>query len=423
MNKLLKNLFLSAAMLGALSSQALAVDVEWWDFLGGGDGVRMKALIQKFNAEHPDIQIKATTLEWGTPYYTKVRTAVGVGEGPDIMTYHLSRLPLALTEGSLSEITDADLTAAGITKADFPEAAIKAASSDDGKLYAVPFDIHAIVAYYNKKALEGTGALDDKGNFTVKNLEEFNAVLAKAKEKGVKVPLSYQTVGGGGTWRVFYTLFSQMGGEFITNGEVLAGDNAAKAQKAIEIMADWRSKDLIPEQTEYEASVALFSAGDAAIHINGVWEVPTFKDLSTANKLGFEWGAVEIPQLLDQPATWADSHAFAIPANKSEDPEMRKAALTIIGWFEKNSLAWADAGHIPAYKPTVESAEYQAMQPNATYAPLAGHAVFDPRSTIAGVASPVYDAVDNFIAPAVHGQLTPADAVAEMKSSLQGMLK
>ena len=423
MTKLWKNLFLSAAMLGAVTSQALAVDVEWWDFLGGGDGVRMKALIQKFNAEHPDIQIKATTLEWGTPYYTKVRTAVGVGEGPDIMTYHLSRLPLALTEGSLSEITDADLTAAGLTKADFPEAALKAASSDDGKLYAVPFDIHAIVAYYNKKALEGTGALDDKGNLTVKNLEEFNAVLTKAKENGVKVPLSFQTVGGGGTWRVFYSLLSQMGGEFITNGEVLAGDNAAKAQKAIEIMADWRSKDLIPEQTEYEASVALFSAGDAAIHINGVWEVPTFKDLSAANKLGFEWGAVEIPQLLDKPATWADSHSFAIPANKSEDPEMRKAALTIIGWFEKNSLAWADAGHIPAYKPTVDSAEYQAMQPNATYAPLAGHAVFDPRSTIAGVASPVYDAVDNFIAPAVHGQLTPADAVAEMKSSLQGMLK
>lgn len=424
MNRIMKRLFLSAALLGAVSSQALALDLEWWDFLGGGDGVRMKALIQKFNAEHPDIQIKATTLEWGTPYYTKVRTSVGVGQGPDIMTYHLSRIPLALQEGTLSEITEADLGAAGLSKSDFFDTALKAASGDDGKLYGIPFDIHAIVLYYNKKALEGTGALDDQGNLTgIKNLDDFNAVLAKVKEKGVKVPLSYQTVGGGGTWRVFYTLLSQMGGELITNGEVLAGDNAAKAQKAIEIMADWRSKDIIPEQTEYEASVALFSAGDAAFHMNGVWEVPTFKDLAAANKLGFEWGAVEIPQLLEKPATWADSHAFAIPANKSEDPAVRAAALTVIGWMEKNSLAWADAGHIPAYKKTVESAEYQAMQPNATYAPLASHAAFDPRSTIAGVASPVYDAVDNFIAPAVHGQLPAADAVAEIKSSLQGMLK
>lgn len=423
MSKLLKKLLLSAAMLAMVSGPALAVDVEWWDFLSGGDGVRMKALIDRFNTEHPDIKIKATTLEWGVPFYTKVRTAVGVGQGPDIMTYHLSRLPLALSENTLSEITDDDLKAAGLARDNFFDAALKAASSEDGKLYALPFDIHSIVLYYNKKALDGTGALDEKGNLTIKNLDEFNAVLAKAKEKGVKAPLSFETAGGGGVWRVFYTLFAQQGGEFITNGEVLAGDNAAKAQKAIEIMADWRAKDLIPEQAEYEASVALFSTGDAAFHLNGVWEVPTFKDLAAADKLGFEWNAVESPQLLDKAATWADSHSLAIPAAKDPDPAMRKAVLTVIGWMEKNSLAWAEAGHIPAYKPTVESAEYQAMQPNATYAPVANHAVFDPRNKIAGVASPVYDTIDNFITPAIHGQLPAADAVAEMKSTLQGMLQ
>ena len=120
MTKFLRKLALSTALLAAASTQAFAIDVEWWDFLGGGDGVRMKALIEKFNTEHPDIQIKATTLEWGTPYYTKVRTAVGVGQGPDIMTYHLSRLPLALTEGSLSEITDADLTRRRPDQGKFP---------------------------------------------------------------------------------------------------------------------------------------------------------------------------------------------------------------------------------------------------------------------------------------------------------------
>ena len=47
--------------------------VVWWDFLGGGDGVRMKKLLEDFNAEHADtIEIQATTLEWGVPFYTKV---------------------------------------------------------------------------------------------------------------------------------------------------------------------------------------------------------------------------------------------------------------------------------------------------------------------------------------------------------------
>lgn len=102
--------------------------------------------------------------------------------------------------------------------------------------------------------------------------------------------------------------------------------------------------------------------------------------------------------------------------------ETREAVLTVIGWMQEHSLAWADAGHIPAYVPTVDSEAYAELQPNATYASLAQNAAFDPRSKIAGVASPVYDAVDNLIAPAVHGFLSPEDAAAQMKDQLQSLL-
>ena len=167
MNGKYMKLIASAAVAAILAGPAMsAVQLEWWDFLSGGDGLRMKALIKQFNDEHPDIQIKGTTLEWGSPFYTKVRTAVAVGQGPDIMTYHLSRLPLALQEDVLSPITDEDLAVAGLAKADFIPASIEAASTDDGQLMAVPFDVHALVAYYNRSALEGTEWLDADGNLT-----------------------------------------------------------------------------------------------------------------------------------------------------------------------------------------------------------------------------------------------------------------
>ncbi|WP_428686976.1 extracellular solute-binding protein [Roseibium sp.] len=413
-----------AALTTALASPAWAqVEVEWWDFLAGGDGVRMKALIEQFNEEHPDIQISGTTLEWGLPFYTKVRTSVAVGEGPDIMTYHLSRLPLALEEGVLSPITNEDLGKAGISEEDFFPAAIEAASSPDGMLMAVPFDIHAIVTYYNRSALEGSKWLDADGNLTnLDTVEDMTELLTWAKGNGFSDPLSFQSEGGGGTWRVFYTLLRQQGGTILTDGEVLAGENMDKAVNAIRIMADWRAAGLIPEQASYEASVALFSGGKSVLHVNGVWEVPTFKDQADAGTLGFEWFANEVPQLLGQPATWADSHAFAIPNNPDMSAETRDAVLTVIGWMEKHSLDWAGAGHIPAYRSTVESAEYAALEPNATYASLAQNAAFDPRSKIAGVASPIYDAVDNLIAPAVHGFLSPDDAAQQMKDQLQSLL-
>ncbi|HZY67001.1 MAG TPA: ABC transporter substrate-binding protein, partial [Devosia sp.] len=82
---------LSTALLGTAIGGAVAQEnVVWWDFLGGGDGVRMKTLLERFAAENPDITIEATTLEWGTPFYTKLQTSAAIGEGPDISTYHLS---------------------------------------------------------------------------------------------------------------------------------------------------------------------------------------------------------------------------------------------------------------------------------------------------------------------------------------------
>ncbi|WP_167644844.1 extracellular solute-binding protein [Mameliella alba] len=413
----------TAVALGLSGPAWAQVEVEWWDFLAGGDGVRMKALIDQFNEEHPDIQISGTTLEWGLPFYTKVRTAVAVGQGPDIMTYHLSRLPLALEEDVLSPISDADLEAAGLSKGDFFEASITAASTDDGQLMAVPFDIHAVVVHYNRTALDGTKWLDADGNLTgISSIADMTDLLTWAKGEGFSDPLSFQSEGGGGTWRMFYTLLRQQGGEMLTDGEVLAGDNMDKAVTAIQTLADWRAEGLIPEQAAYEASVALFSGGKSVLHINGVWEVPTFKDSTDDGSLGFEWFANEVPQMMDMPATWADSHAFAIPNDPDMSEEKREAVLTVIGWMQEHSLAWAGAGHIPAYKPTVESDDYAALQPNATYASLADNAAFDPRSKIAGVASPVYDAVDNLIAPAVHGFLSAEDAAEQMKTQLQSLL-
>ncbi|GGF64809.1 sugar ABC transporter substrate-binding protein [Mameliella alba] len=413
----------TAVALGLSGPAWAQVEVEWWDFLAGGDGVRMKALIDQFNEEHPEIQISGTTLEWGLPFYTKVRTAVAVGQGPDIMTYHLSRLPLALEEDVLSPISDADLEAAGLSKGDFFEASITAASTDDGQLMAVPFDIHAVVVHYNRTALDGTKWLDADGNLTgISSIAEMTELLTWAKGEGFSDPLSFQSEGGGGTWRMFYTLLRQQGGEMLTDGEVLVGDNMDKAVTAIQTLADWRAEGLIPEQAAYEASVALFSGGKSVLHINGVWEVPTFKDSTDDGSLGFEWFANEVPQMMDMPATWADSHAFAIPNDPDMTDEKREAVLTVIGWMQEHSLAWAGAGHIPAYKPTVESDDYAALQPNATYASLADNAAFDPRSKIAGVASPVYDAVDNLIAPAVHGFLSAEDAAEQMKAQLQALL-
>jgi multiple sugar transport system substrate-binding protein len=417
--KLLKVTLLSSALFA--SAAHAKETIVWWDFLGGGDGVRMKQLISDFNKEMGDtIEIQPTTLEWGTPFYTKVQTSAAVGEGPDMMTYHLSRLPLGVST-SLSEITPAELESVGLKAGDFAPANF-VAGQVDGKQYAVPFDIHSVILYYNKDLLKKAGLLGDDGlPKGLDGVDGFTAALQKLKDSGVEYPLSMHNGAGDSQWRIFYSLLGQQDGKFLADGKFLDGDNLDKAVKATDVMKGWVDGGFAPKSIEYPASIALFTGGKSALHINGVWEVPTMSDLKAKGEL-FDWGAVQLPTFFDHPATWADSHAFAIPNNVGKDmtPEKRKAVLTVIAWMNKHSTFWATAGHIPAYVPARDNDEFRNMQPNATYAKLADTAVYDPSSVLAGVASPIYDAAGNFLMPAVNGEMDAQSAMEGMRDDLQG---
>jgi multiple sugar transport system substrate-binding protein len=423
MNRMLKTMLSTAALFAFVAGAEAKETVIWWDFLGGGDGVRMKALLDDFNKEHADsIEIQATTLQWGVPFYTKVQTSAAVGQGPDVMTYHASRIPLAVSQGTLAEITADDMKTMGLSEASFAPAPWEAVHVD-GKQYAVPFDTHPIVLYYNKDKLDAAGLIGADGLPTGLNgLDNFNAALTKLKDGGVKWPIANVTADGSFVFRTIYSLLCQQGGSVGSDGAWIAGDNAEKLAKAVGVIADWVKNGDTPSYTDYPSTVALFTSGDAAMMINGVWEVPTMTDLNKAGKL-FNWGAIELPVLFDKPCTYSDSHSFAIPNNvgNPQTPEKHAAVLEVIKWMEEHSLFWATAGHIPANKAVTETAEYKAMQPQATYAVLTANMVYDPKSKFAGVASPLFDAAGNAFTAAINGEVDPADAVKEMKDALNAL--
>ncbi|MBC7736892.1 MAG: extracellular solute-binding protein [Candidatus Saccharibacteria bacterium] len=411
-----------AAVMAATGAQA-AETVVWWDFLGGGDGVRMKKLIEDFNAEHKDsIAIQATTLDWGTPFYTKVQTSAAVGEGPDMMTYHASRIPLAVSQSTLSEISPADMTTMGLSADSFAPATWDAVNVD-GKQYAVPFDTHPIVLYYNKDKLEAAGLLGADGlPAGLNGIDNFNAAMKKLQDGGTKWGIAQVTADGNFAFRTIYSMLCQQDGDIGKDGAWFPGDSPDKLAKAVSLIANWVKDGFNPAYTDYPSTVALFTKGDAAFMINGVWEVPTMVDLQKDGKL-FNWGAIELPVFFNHACTYSDSHTFAIPNNtgKPATPEKHAAVLEVIKWMEAHSLFWASAGHIPANKAVSDSAEYKAMQPQATYAVLTANSVFDPKSKFAGVASPLFDAAGNAFTAAINNEVDAATAVAEMKATLDAL--
>jgi len=423
MKSLFRMALVSTALMSFASIASAAETVVWWDFLGGGDGVRMKKLISDFNAEHAgQIEIQGTTLDWGVPFYTKVQTSAAVGEGPDVMTYHASRIPLAVSQGSLSEITDEDYAAMGLGPDSFAKETYEAVQVD-GKKYAVPFDTHPIVLYYNKDKLEAAGLIGEDGLPTgLDGVENFAAALQKLKDGGTTYGVSTTTADGSFSFRTIYSMLCQQNGTLGTDGAWLEGDNLDKLEKSVQVIADWVKNGYAPEYTDYPTNVALFTSGEAAMMINGVWEVPTMADLEEQGKL-FNWGAIELPVFFDRPCTYADSHAFAIPNNvgKKPTPEKKAAVQQVIKWMSEHSLFWATAGHIPANAAVQASEEYKAMQPQATYAKLTANQVFDPKSPNAGVASPLFDAAGNAFTAAMNNEVDARTAVEEMKAALEAL--
>ncbi|MDX2004765.1 MAG: extracellular solute-binding protein [Meiothermus sp.] len=420
----------------ALSSVGLAqTKVVFWDFFGGGDGIRMKQIVDEFNKSQSDIMVERTTQPWGAPFYTKIHTAVVAGETPDIMTYHLSAMPRGLANKDIRPFTEAELASVGLKESDFQQNLVKSlkaiAKEQTGReaLYAIPLDTHTSVLYYNRDILKKAGVLGADGKPTGMNgLANFTKTLQTIKDKTGSLPLSFSS-GGGDTatpWRLFSTLLMQQGGSLVKGGKLDLSDVDTKGKNALQAMVDWSSKGLMVKNTNYPGSVALFTSGRAAFMFNGNWEVPTMVDLRKAGKL-FDYGVMPFPKLFTGGNTWADSHTLAIPNNTKTPmtPEKLAAVMKFVAYVNKTGgLGWAGGGHIPSYLPTQNSGDYKTLDPNVQYsASSAANAVYEPTVKFFGVGGPVYDATGNSFLPALLGQATVAQAISKFKTTLAGLNK
>jgi multiple sugar transport system substrate-binding protein len=424
-----------AVVLGLRTySSAAPLELTYWDFLGGGDGIRMKQIVDEFNKSQSDIHVTESTLTWGEPFYTKVHTAVVAGQTPDIMTYHLSHFPAGVSTKDLRPITTEELSAAGLKAEDFQASLIQRSLEISKKyggtdqLFGVPLDIHTLVLYYNKTALAKAGLIGSDGKpVGLDGLEAFTKMLTDAKTKTHLIPVSANIYSQdpASLWRIWYTFFKQQDGDFVKDGQLSFDDVNKQGIKSLQIMADWSKEGLIPKNTGYPSMVALFTAGRADFMINGNWEVPTLVDLQKQGKLPFEYGIVAFPKLFGNQQTWADSHQLAIPNNSKTPatPEKVAGALKFAAYVVKQ-LTWAGGGHIPAYLPVQESDAYKQMSPNNEYSVQAAQDVaFEPTLPIFGVGGPTFAPISNFLVPAVNGQAPVEQSMKQFIAELEKFQK
>ena len=99
----------------------------------------------------------------------------------------------------------------------------------------------------------------------------------------------------------------------------------------------------------------------------------------TGQAVSFTGKATKVPQIGTKYAVWGGSHQLAMPVKKSPDRCKDAAWGIFVKYILDNSINWAKAGQIPANNRVRNSAEFKAIEPQASIAPSV-EAVFFPPS-------------------------------------------
>ena len=389
--------------------------VDFWNLFGGGDGIRMQEMEDGYKKAHPGIGLSAVTLAWGNPYYTKLSLATLGKKPPTVAVAHLTRAKTLIAADLLEELTPDALATVGITPDKLNKRAWDAGIVN-GKSYAVPIDTHPIVTFYNTDICEKAGLLDSDGKlkpFTSEAtfIDAMTKAKAVTKAWGGVSPITNET---STPWRVFQSLYSQLGGKVLSDKGTKIVIDDDKAMKVLTFMDTLRTKKLFPSSVDYGGSIAMFASGQSAFLFQGEWEISTFQTAKTKFSMTLfpnVYGASKY-------ACQADSHTLVIPKQPTNDDKAFSRSLGFIRSMLDQSDTWAAGGHVPAWLPYANSAAFKKLTPQSEYAAAADGAVYDPDGWYSGSGSDFEIIIGSAIGSVQSGQQSPKAALAQIRSKL-----
>lgn len=264
------------------SNESGSIKLTLWDQSVGNTDPSAKLLpqiIEKWNSEHPDIQINRTGTT-GEQYKTKIKTSIAAGESPDIF-YGMgggSFMEPYIKSGNVLEISSY-LT--DDVKSRMGPGMAKAIEKD-GKIYTLPVYTHIANLYVNTELFDKAGA---KLPTTYSELLD---AIAKLKAAGITPAL----IGEKDRWPGMYWY------------DIVAMRQAGNAQvmEAFKDPAKWNSPDFVAAAAKmqnlakagafnssmfsmsYDEMLGAFNAGNGAMMVQANWVNAGIEDASSAVK-------------------------------------------------------------------------------------------------------------------------------------------
>jgi len=359
----------ATAVAGGATYDGPALTLNFWNGFTGADGPLLRELVERFSAEHDNIDVAMNVMDWGD-YYSTVAQAKDTADGPDIGIMHIDQLAINAARSIIAPL-DPIVSTLDLAPDDFVPAVWEAGIWQDQR-YGIPLDVHPLGFYYNKDLMEQVG-LDPETPPT--NNDEFMAALDAFKAEGIEGHWISPFLFTGGL--EFQSLLPQFGGSMfdVEDQTATATWGSDAGVEAVEWMLGLIDAGHSPTDVAQDAEHIAFQNGDNAFIINGIWMILGYGDTQ-----GLNFGVAPMPQIgPEQQAVWASSHNFVVfNPREGLDENTQQAATVFINWISENSLAWAEAGQIPARTSVRESAEFQELEHQATLAEQMDYVQFLP---------------------------------------------
>jgi raffinose/stachyose/melibiose transport system substrate-binding protein len=281
----------STAQGGGGSAAAGAGAATYWFLSGQPQQAIREDSIKRFNAANPTGQITTTEFQ-NDAYKTKIKTALGAGQGPTIIWgWGGGGLKSYVDAGQVEDLTPWFDQNPQQKERRFPSSF--GAATVNGKIYALPAEtVTPIIFYYNKKVFDKVGVQPPKSWADIMTLvDKFNSA-------GV-APFS---LGGQSRWTnmmwLEFLLDRIAGSQVFQN--VFDGKKDAWSDPAVKDMLT-KVQDLVKANgfikgfssitADSNADLAVFYTGKAAMMVHGAWTYGTMKanggDFVSGGHLGY----------------------------------------------------------------------------------------------------------------------------------------
>jgi multiple sugar transport system substrate-binding protein len=382
--------------------------LNYWD---GKNGEVIQALVDRYNSEHPDVEITNVFIGW-SELLPKLQLAVTGGDAPDLAAADMAWMPYLANSGALTPL-NSFIEASGTDVADFYPALMDVNTYGD-QIFGLPVSTNNLELFINNDLFEAAGLDPAAPPKTWDELKDMAVQCAKPDQGVVGMEL-YTQPGEGLTWQ-FQVYLWQAGGDFLTDDLTAAAFNSGAGLKALNYWLD-----LINSGAYTLSDWGLFDQGQACMRMDGSWMVGIWADSAP-----FAWTTAPMPYPADgEPATnMGGEHIFVMASDEAK----QQAAWDFINWFTSSDVQreWdQETGFMPIRKAVAEDEAYRTWvndtEPRLLpFVEMQQHA--HNRPPIEQYAE-ISDAFSAVMERALYGQIGPEDALAEAEFAVNALLK